>query len=235
MSEKHRQAGPGAGDGKQHVSVASRQGPRWGLLGLLFGIAAVMLVLDVLTKSLAVARLEGEPPVKLLGGALYLVLYRNPGAAFSIATGHTWVLALLAIAIVGAIVWFAPKLRSRAWAVGLGLVLGGAVGNLVDRIFRDPAPLHGHVIDFLSVFAPDGSVWPVFNLADSAIVCGGVLIVLLALLGRDYDGTVQRGGSRGTGRRARGGPTSERGGGHAERDRSDSADPERGSDEGKRD
>lgn len=162
------------------------------LLSLLFGIATVLLALDVITKSLAVAYLSGEPPVKLLGGSLYLVLFRNPGAAFSLATGLTWLLALLAIVVVGVIIWLAPKLRSTGWAVGIGLVLGGACGNLVDRIFREPAPLRGHVIDFLSVFAPDGSVWPVFNLADSGIVCGGILVVVLSLLGYDYDGTVHR-------------------------------------------
>ncbi|WP_420810164.1 signal peptidase II [Halopolyspora algeriensis] len=182
MSERH----PAAGEASRPPHNRRR------LLGLLFGIAAIVLALDVVTKSLAVAYLAGEPPVKLLGGALYLVLFRNPGAAFSLATGLTWLLALLAIVVVGVIIWLAPKLRSTGWAVGIGLVLGGACGNLVDRIFREPAPLQGHVIDFLSVFAPDGSVWPVFNLADSGIVCGGILVVLLSLLGYDYDGTVSR-------------------------------------------
>jgi signal peptidase II len=73
--------------------------------------------------------------------------------------------------------------------VALGLVLGGALGNLADRIFRAPGPLQGHVVDVVSLFAPDGSVWPVFNLADSSIVTGGVLLVLLALTGRELDGT----------------------------------------------
>jgi signal peptidase II len=72
--------------------------------------------------------------------------------------------------------------------VGLGLILGGAAGNLGDRLFRSPGPLRGHVVDWLSLLAPDGSVWPVFNIADSAIVVGGALLVLLAALGRDYDG-----------------------------------------------
>jgi signal peptidase II len=71
-------------------------------------------------------------------------------------------------------------------------VLAGALGNLVDRIFRAPGPLQGHVIDFISVFAPNGEAWPVFNVADSAIVVGGVLIVLLTLLGREYDGSRSR-------------------------------------------
>lgn len=161
-------------------------------VGLLAGTAVAVVTLDVGSKVVAVATLEGQEPVRLLGGGLYLVLYRNPGAAFSLATGLTWLLSLIAVAVVVAIVRLAPRLRSPGWAFGLGLVLGGALGNLVDRFFRSPGPLRGHVVDFVSLFAPDGSVWPVFNLADSSIVTGGVLLVLLALLGRDYDGSTTR-------------------------------------------
>ncbi|MBE9374244.1 signal peptidase II [Saccharopolyspora sp. HNM0983] len=160
------------------------------LLVLLFGVASVALLLDTVTKVAVVATLEGGPPVRALGGLIYLDVLRNPGAAFSLATGLTWLLALLALVVVGVIIWLAPKLRSTGWAIGLGLVLGGACGNLVDRLFRAPGPLQGHVVDFLSVFGPNGQYWPVFNIADSAIVCGGVLVVLMSLLGRDYDGTV---------------------------------------------
>ena len=158
-------------------------------IALLAGIAALVLVVDVLTKVVAVARLEGREPVELLGGAVYLVLVRNPGAAFSLATGYTWVLSLVAVAVVVVIVRISRRLRSTGWAVALGLVLGGALGNLVDRLFRTPGPLRGHVVDVVSLFAPEGSVWPVFNLADSCIVSGGVLLVLLALTGRELDGT----------------------------------------------
>lgn len=157
--------------------------------GWLFAVVApVVLVADIITKIIAVATLEGEPPVRVLGGLFYLQLVRNPGAAFSMATGMTWVLTLVALAVVVAIIWIMPKLRSVGWAVGLGLVLAGALGNLIDRFFRAPGPLRGHVVDFLSPFAPNGDAFPVFNVADSAIVCGGALIVLMALLGRDYDG-----------------------------------------------
>jgi signal peptidase II len=157
--------------------------------GVLAAIATVTLLLDVLSKIILVTVLEGHPPVKLLGGALYLVVYRNSGAAFSLATGLTWVLSLIALGVVVAIIRLAPRLRSTGWAIGLGLVLGGALGNLVDRLLRAPGPLRGHVVDFLSLLAPDGSVWPVFNLADSAIVCGGLVLVMLAATGRDFDGT----------------------------------------------
>lgn len=156
---------------------------------LLAGIAVLVLAIDVVSKVVGVARLEGREPVEVLGGLIHLQLVRNPGAAFSLATGYTWVLSLVALAVVVVIVRVARRLRSTGWAVALGLVLGGASGNLVDRLFRAPGPLRGHVVDLFSPFAPDGRAFPVFNVADSAIVCGGILLVVLALLGREIDGT----------------------------------------------
>ncbi|MET8757073.1 signal peptidase II [Lentzea sp. NPDC004782] len=159
---------------------------------LLAALAAGVLALDVLTKVLSVAFLEGADPIKLFGGVLYLTFVRNPGAAFGMAEGMTWILALIALGVVGFILWISRNLRSQPWAVGLGLVLGGAVGNLADRLFREPGPMRGHVVDFLSLFDPFGRVWPVFNVADMAIVCGGATIVVLALMQHDYDGTVHK-------------------------------------------
>lgn len=156
---------------------------------LLAVIAATVLAADIVTKVVAVAVLEGREPVELLGGLVYLQLIRNPGAAFSLVTGYTWLLTIVAIGVVVVIIRVARRLRSTGWAVALGLVLGGALGNLVDRIFRSPGPLRGEVVDMVSVFGPDGMRFPVFNLADSAIVTGGALLVLLALLGRELDGT----------------------------------------------
>ncbi|HEY8372437.1 MAG TPA: signal peptidase II [Pseudonocardiaceae bacterium] len=183
----------GSGAPAENESPAPRgDTPSRRRLGLLVAAASLALLLDVLTKVLAVAHLEGQPPVRLAGGALYLVLVRNPGAAFSMATGMTWVLTLIALGVVVWILWIATRLRSTGWALGLGLILGGALGNLVDRFVRSPGPLRGHVVDFLSVFAPDGSVFPVFNIADSAITVGCATIVLMTLLGRDYDGGVVR-------------------------------------------
>ncbi len=156
---------------------------------LLAAIAVLVLAADILVKIVAVAQLEGREPVAVLGGLVYLQLLRNPGAAFSLATGYTWILTIVAIAVVVVIVRVSRRLRSAGWAVALGLVLGGALGNLTDRIFRAPGPLQGHVVDMVSVFAPDGRAFPVFNLADSSIVCGGALLVLLALLGHELDGT----------------------------------------------
>ncbi|NYI92838.1 signal peptidase II [Amycolatopsis endophytica] len=159
---------------------------------LLALIAVVVLALDIVTKSIVVATLEGHEPVRLLGGFVYLQLIRNPFAAFGMGpTGMTWIFGIVAIGVVVALIWFAGRLRSVGWAIGLGLILAGAAGNLTDRLFRAPGVLRGHVVDFISVFAPNGDVWPVFNVADSAICVGGVLIVLLSLLGREYDGTVK--------------------------------------------
>ncbi|XGP77851.1 signal peptidase II [Actinokineospora auranticolor] len=154
--------------------------------------ALVVYALDLVTKIIVVATLEGEAPIRVLGGLVYLQLIRNPGAAWGMGTGMTWVFTLVAAAVVVAIIWIVPKLRSTGWALGLGLVLAGALGNLTDRLFRAPGVLHGHVVDFISPFAPNADVFPVFNVADAGISVGGALIVLMALLGRDYDGTVTR-------------------------------------------
>jgi signal peptidase II len=175
----------------EDVSVPSTPAaaPKVRLLSL---IAVLVLAADLVTKVVAVVQLEGRDPVKLLDGLVYLQLVRNPGAAFSLATGYTWLLTIVAFGVVVVIVRVARRLRSTGWAVALGLVLGGALGNLTDRIFRAPGPLQGHVVDMVSLFAPDGRAWPVFNVADSSIVSGGVLLVLLALLGRELDGTRTR-------------------------------------------
>ncbi|MFD5824510.1 signal peptidase II [Lentzea sp. NPDC060358] len=153
-------------------------------------LAGGVLAFDVLTKVLSVAFLEGADPIKVFGGLLYLTFVRNPGAAFGLAEGWTWILALIAFGVAGFIVWISRNLRSQGWAVGLGLVLGGAVGNLADRLFREPGPMRGHVVDFLSLFDPYGAVWPVFNIADMAIVGGGATVIVLALMQHDYDGTI---------------------------------------------
>ena len=153
--------------------------------------AVVVLALDIATKTAVVAGMaDGQRIPLLLDGTVSLVLVRNPGAAFSLATGMTWLLTLVALAVVVGIARFARKLHSPGWALALGLVLGGALGNLVDRFFRGPGPLQGHVVDFVSV-----GWFPVFNVADSAITIGGVLLVLLALMGRDLDGSSTRDGA----------------------------------------
>ena len=161
-------------------------------VGLLAAIAGTVVILDLLTKIIVVATIDPNQPVKVLGGLIYFSLIRNPGAAFSMATGMTWLLALVAIVVVIVIIRMAPRLRSTPWAVSLGLVLGGAIGNLIDRIFRAPGILQGHVVDFVSVFGPNAEYFPVFNVADSAITIGGISLVITALMGIDFDGTSTR-------------------------------------------
>ncbi len=161
-------------------------------VGLLASIAATVIVLDLISKIIIVATVKPNEPVRVLGGLVYLSLIRNSGAAFSLATGMTWLLALVAIGVVIVIIRMAPRLRSTPWAVSLGLVLGGAIGNLIDRIFRAPGFLQGHVVDFVSVFGPNAEYFPVFNVADSAITIGGISLVVTALLGIDFDGTRTR-------------------------------------------
>jgi signal peptidase II len=126
--------------------------------------------------------------VKLLGGAVYLVHTTNTGAAFSVASGFTVVLTCFAIGVIVVIARMARRLFSSGWAVALGLVLGGATGNLVDRLFRAPGPFRGGVVDFISLFDPFSPPWPVFNVADSSLVVGVCLAVLLELRGRRIDG-----------------------------------------------
>ncbi|MCX5066362.1 signal peptidase II [Micromonospora lupini] len=162
--------------------------PRPRAVAILAGVALVALVADLVTKHLALAALSDREPVRVLGGLVYLSLTRNSGAAWSIGANYTWVFPLITIGVVGWIVWMALRLRSLPWAISLGLVLGGALGNLMDRIFRAPSPFHGHVVDMISVFGPYGEYFPVFNLADSSLVCGVLLAVLLELTGRQRDG-----------------------------------------------
>lgn len=150
-----------------------------------FGLlTALVLVVDQLTKVWAVAALEPGERIALLGELFGLQLVRNDGAALSIGGGMTWVLSLVATVVVVVIVRVSRRLGSTAWAVTLGLLLGGALGNLVDRLVREPAPLHGHVVDFLAY-------WRLFigNVADIAIVVAAVLVVWLTARGVHVDGT----------------------------------------------
>jgi lipoprotein signal peptidase len=153
-------------------------------LPVLLAVAAVVLAADIVSKLLVVARLSDRGPVRLIGSVLQLELTRNPGAAFGLAGGATIIFTLVAASVVVFIAASARRLRSAGWAASLGLLLGGALGNLGDRLFRDPGPLRGHVVDWIHL-----THWPVFNVADSAIVLGGALAVLLSARGIHLDGT----------------------------------------------
>jgi signal peptidase II len=154
------------------------------------GVTAVLaVVLDQVVKELSTGHLSEGRPVRILGGLVYLSLLRNSGAAFSFGSGYTWVFPVITLAVIGWILWLTRRLRSVPWAIALGLVLGGALGNLGDRLFRAPGPFQGHVVDMISVFAPYGERFAVFNIADSCLSVGVVLAVLLELTGRQRDGS----------------------------------------------
>lgn len=149
---------------------------------------------DQVTKLLAVDRLVEGEPVAVVDGVLDLYLLYNPGAAFSLGTGATPLLTAFAVVVVVGVAVVARRLGSRAWALTLGVLMGGALGNLTDRLLREPGPLHGHVVDFLRL-----PRWPVFNVADMAVVTAAVLVVLLTLRGVGVDGSREgRDGTTGT-------------------------------------
>jgi signal peptidase II len=170
---------------------------------VVLGVAAFVLAADIVSKTIVVATLSDRhclvggfvpspAPIRLLGGVLTLCESRNPGAAFGIGgTSTTIVFTAIALGVIGFIIRTSRQIYSLPWAVALGLLLGGATGNLTDRIFRSPGPLRGWVVDWIQL-----PHWPVFNLADSAITCGVVLFLLLAALGRRLDGTTHPGAER---------------------------------------
>ncbi|MFE9601806.1 signal peptidase II [Streptomyces hokutonensis] len=156
-------------------------------IAVLFAVATFAYTLDLVSKLLVVAKLEHHAPIEVFGDWLEFHAIRNPGAAFGFGAAFTVIFTMIAAAVIVVIARLARKLYSLPWAIALGLLLGGALGNLTDRIFRSPGIFQGEVVDFI---APKG--FAVFNLADSAIVCGGILIVLLSFRGLDPDGTVHK-------------------------------------------
>jgi signal peptidase II len=157
-------------------------------VGVLLAVAAAVYALDVASKVIVAAAMHYGAPIHLLGSVLQLDYTRNGGAAFSLGgTGYTVVFSLIAVGVVTVILRLARKLFSVRWAIALGLLLGGALGNLTDRIARAPGVFRGWVVDFIEV-----PHWPIFNLADSAICVGGALMVLLAFRGLHPDGTDER-------------------------------------------
>ena len=146
-------------------------------------VAVVIYAADQVTKVLAVSHLTPGVPVDVVGSWLRLTLTRNPGAAFSLATGMTWLLTLIALSVVVVVVRSARRLGSRGWTLAFGLLLGGALGNLTDRLLRAPGIARGHVVDFVQL-----PHWPIFNVADAAIVSAAVLSAILAVRGVGVDG-----------------------------------------------
>jgi signal peptidase II len=165
------------------VDPAAGAAPKRLRTTMLVLIAVVVLAFDLVTKIAAVHWIKPGNPVEIIGDVVTLRMVRNPGAASSMATGMTWLLTIVAVCVVIGVIRIGRTLRSPWWALGLGLVLGWALGNLIDRFFRSPGPLQGHVVDFVSI-----GWWPVFNVADSSIVCGAILLVALSLFGFEPNG-----------------------------------------------
>ena len=153
-------------------------------VGILVAVAVLVLALDIISKVAVVANLSDRAPIRLLGGFLTLRVSRNPGAAFSLGTSMTLIFSAIAVTVIVVILRTSRHIHSLPWAITLGLLLGGATGNLTDRIFRYPGIFRGYVVDWIQV-----PHWPVFNLADSAIVCGGILAVWLSARGVHLDGS----------------------------------------------
>lgn len=174
----------GADDGTQEAAQRPKGKRR---IAVLFTVAVLAYGLDLVSKLLVVAKLEHHAPIEIVGDWLKLEAIRNAGAAFGFGEAFTVIFTVIAAAVIVVIARLARKLYSLPWAIALGLLLGGALGNLTDRIFRSPGVFEGAVVDFI---APKH--FAVFNLADSAIVCGGILIVLLSFRGLDPDGTVHK-------------------------------------------
>ncbi len=154
------------------------------VLALLVVVTIGVLALDQFGKYLVVENLEPGVSVPVLGELLQFQFVRNSGAAFSLGAGWTWVFSIVAAAVAVFIVLFARRIRSMAWATVFGMLLGGNLGNLADRLFREPSFGQGHVVDFLQLYAFPA----IFNIADVAIVSSMCLFVLLTLLGVGLDG-----------------------------------------------
>jgi signal peptidase II len=157
-------------------------------------VAAIVVALDQGSKIAAVTQLSDGRVVEVFGDFLRLNLTRNPGAAFSTGANFTIVITVIAIAVIVFILRMSRRLTSTAWAIALGGFLGGALGNLVDRMFREPKPFYGHVVDFLEL--PN---WPIFNLADSAIVGAAILVAWLSLRGVPLEAASHAESDTGTG------------------------------------
>lgn len=152
--------------------------------GLVYGLGLVALVLDQVTKYAAEAFLADGSVVQVVGDLLRFRLAYNDAAAFSLGFGATWVLAAISTVAVLLLLWFGPKVKSTMWGVIAGLVLGGAAGNGVDRVLKEPAFFSGHVVDFIQI--PFN--FPIFNLADCFLVIGVCLAVLQTLRGDEIGG-----------------------------------------------
>jgi signal peptidase II len=165
-------------------SAGSSSSPSRRLIGLFAVVGLLVLGLDQLTKVLALHHLTPGEPVDVVGSLLKFNLIRNPGAAFSLGSNLTPVISGIQIVVAVGVVYLSRKLGSVGWAVAFGLLFGGAIGNITDRVFREPSPFHGHVVDFLQT-----PHWAIFNVADMAVTSAAILLVIQTLRGIRLDGS----------------------------------------------
>ncbi len=175
---------PAAGDQVVATEAAPVKPRSWRLTAVFAVVGLLILGLDQLTKVLALQHLTPGEPVNVIGELLKFNLIRNPGAAFSLGSDFTPVISTIQIIVAVGVVWLSRRLGSAGWAVAFGLLFGGAVGNITDRIFRAPSPFHGHVVDFLQT-----PHWAIFNVADMAVTSAAILLVIQTLRGIKLDGT----------------------------------------------
>lgn len=179
----HLQAAGGTAITGEHVIAGPRVATfRW----ICLAIGTVGFGLDLLVKNIVIANLDPQQPVPLLGGLVTLRLIRNPGAAFSMGEDFTLVLTIIALAALVAVLgWVVPRVGHTGWAVTIGCLLAGITGNLADRLFREPGPFRGHVVDFIQL--PN---FAIFNVADMFITAAAVLGIWLSMITQvSFDGT----------------------------------------------
>ena len=155
-----------------------------GALGVAYGVAAVALAVDLVSKYVVMRELEGHPSVDVIGSWVKFTYVRNAGAAFGAGTTLTPVITVIALVAAVVTVRFIAKAREGMWAFALGLLLAGVLGNLADRLFRDPGPFRGHVVDFIQL-----PHYAVFNVADMCINIAAVLMVIQLIRGVRLDGS----------------------------------------------
>ena len=180
---RHLQAAGGTAITDDNVTAGPRVAIyRW----LAIGIGVIGFGVDLIVKNLAIANLDPQKPIPLLGGLVTLRLIRNPGAAFSMGEDFTVVLTIVAIAALVAVLgWVVPRIRHIGWSVTIGFLLAGIVGNLTDRLFREPGPFRGHVVDFIQL--PN---FAIFNVADMFITAAAVLGIWLSMITQvSFNGT----------------------------------------------
>lgn len=160
-----------------------RPSRRWTFVMIFAGFAALAYVCDQLTKIWVTSTMVEGQKTPVIPGILQWYYIRNSGAAFSIGENFTWLFTLIMAAVAVFIVVIARRIGSVWWAIGLGLLLGGALGNLTDRLFRPPSFGMGHVVDFISF--PN---FAIFNMADMGVVGGVITICILTLVGVPLNG-----------------------------------------------